>query len=61
MTPQVIGLRVAGTIFGLMCCVNLLRLVTQFRVVIGGHKIPIWPNIIGFVITGGLCLWLWTL
>jgi hypothetical protein len=61
MNSQILGLRVAGTIFGLICLAHLLRLVTQLEVSVGGYQIPLWSSVGGFVIGGGLCLWLWKL
>jgi len=61
MKSQILGLRVAGSIFGLMCLAQLLRLATQVQVFIGGHQIPLWPSAVGVVIAGGLSLWLWKL
>jgi hypothetical protein len=59
-SPQ-FGLRVAGTIFGLVCLAHLVRLLLQFRVMLGSHPVPVWMNGIGFVVTGFLAYWLWCL
>jgi hypothetical protein len=59
MKTQILGLRVAGTIFGLMCLAQLVRLATRAEVVVGSHPIPLWASAIAVVIAGGLCLWLW--
>ena len=61
MNSQVVGLRVAGAIFGLISLGHLLRLLTQVEVLVAGHPIPLWLNAIGFVFAGGLSLWLWKL
>ena len=61
MKSQVIGLRVGGTICGLVCCGHLVRLVAQFEVTVGGHPIPFWASVVACLITGGLSLWLWKL
>jgi hypothetical protein len=61
MNSQILGLRVAGTIFGVVCCAQLLRLVTQSEVSIEGYQIPLWPSAVACVIAGGLCFWLWKL
>ena len=61
MKSQILGLRVAGTIFGLMCLAQLLRLATQVQVLVGGYQIPLWPSAVGLVIAGGLSVWLWKL
>jgi hypothetical protein len=61
MNSQIFGLRVAGTIFGLMCLAQLLRLVTRAEVYVASHQIPLWPSALGVVIAGGLSLWMWKL
>jgi hypothetical protein len=61
MNAQILGLRVAGTIFGAASGAHLLRLATHSEVIIGGYQLPLWPSVAGFVIAGGLCLWLWKL
>jgi hypothetical protein len=61
MNLQTLGLRVAGTVFGVVSAVHLLRLVTRADVVIAGWPMPLWMNVAGCVITAGLCAWLWRL
>jgi hypothetical protein len=61
MKSQILGLRVAGAIFGLMCLIQLSRLVTRAEVFIAGYRMPLWPSALAVVIAGGLSLWLWKL
>jgi hypothetical protein len=61
MKSQILGLRVAGTIFGLMCLAQLLRLATRAEVVVAGNQLPLWASALAAVIAGGLSLWLWKL
>ena len=61
MNSQILGLKVAGFIFGLMCLAQLLRLVIRPEVLIEGHHLPLWPSGLAFLILGGLCLWMWKL
>ena len=61
MHSQIIGLRVAGIIFGLLALAQLLRLVLQPPIVIAGHPMPLWPSVVAFLVLGRLCLWLLTL
>jgi hypothetical protein len=61
MNSQMVGLRVAGTIFGLVCLAQLLRLVTRAEVFVAGYQVPLWPSAVGVVIAGGLSLWTWKL
>jgi hypothetical protein len=42
MNSQVLGLRVASIIFGLMSLAQLLRLVIQPEVLVAGHQMPYW-------------------
>jgi hypothetical protein len=61
MSSQVLGLRVASIIFGLMSLAQLFRLVIQPEVLVAGHRMPLWPSVLALVILGGLSLWLWKL
>jgi len=61
MKSTILGLRVAGTVFALVCLVQLFRLVKQVEVIAGSHRVPFWLSAVAFVITGGLSLWLWKL
>lgn len=61
MKSRTLGLRVASTVFALVCVAQLLRLANQIEVVAAGHRIPFWPSAVALVITGGLSLWLWKL
>jgi hypothetical protein len=59
MNSQILGLRVAGTVFGLMGLGQFLRLVIRPEVFIGGYRFPLWPSALAFVILAGLSFWLW--
>jgi hypothetical protein len=61
MNSQILRLRVASIIFGLMSLAQLLRLVIQPEVLVAGHRMPLWPSVLALVILGGLSLWLWKL
>ena len=61
MNSPLVGLRVAGTIFGLMCAGQLLRLATQAPITIAGFAVPVGLSAIGFVLMGLLSLWMWRL
>jgi hypothetical protein len=54
---KVIYLRLTGTIFGVICCLHLLRLIFQWQVVIAGWIVPLWLSWFGLAATGALCLW----
>ena len=61
MNSQVVGLRVAAVIFGLVCLAQLTRLVTGAEVLVAGYAVPLWPNAVAAVIAGGLSVWMWKL
>jgi hypothetical protein len=61
MRSRIMGLRVAGTIFGLVSLAQLLRLVTKTEVIVGDYQIPLGPSALAAVIAGILSLWMWNL
>jgi hypothetical protein len=52
---------VAGIVFALVCVGHLLRIITQVDVLIAGQQMPVWVNVVGVLIAGGLSLWMWRL
>lgn len=58
MNSQILGLKIAGFVFGLMCLAQLLRLVLRPEVLVAGHQVPLWPSALAFVILGGLSFWM---
>lgn len=61
MNSNAIGLRTAATIFGIVCIIQVIRLVTHANVVVNGHAIPLWPSAFAALVAGGLSFWLWRL
>lgn len=61
MNSQIMGLRVASIVFGLLCLAQLTRLVIRPEVLVAGHHLPLWPSGLAFVILAGLSLWMWNL
>ncbi|MGH8554030.1 MAG: hypothetical protein ACREUD_00365 [Gammaproteobacteria bacterium] len=61
MKAQIIGLRVASAVFGLMALAQLVRLVIRPDVLVAGYPMPLWPSALAFVILSGLSLWMWIL
>jgi hypothetical protein len=61
MNSQILGLRIASIIFGLMSLAQLLRLLIQPEVLVAGNQLPLWPSALAFVVLGGLSIWLWKL
>ena len=61
MNSQILGLRVASIVFGLMSVAQLVRLIIRPEVLVAGHLMPLWPSTLAFVFLGGLSFWLWKL
>jgi len=61
INSKILGLRVAGAIFGIVAILHILRVVTGLSIVIAGWMLPIWMNVLGFAGSGLLCVWLWLL
>lgn len=61
MSSRVLGLRVAGTIFGIVCIAHIWRLVSHSAVLIAGNPIPTWPSVLGAIVSGALSIWMWRL
>ena len=59
MKNKTFALKIAGTIFGLVAILHLLRLITDVSVEIGGWLLPMWVNMLGLMVTIVLCFWLW--
>ncbi|MEI6174051.1 MAG: hypothetical protein WCR01_09885 [Bacteroidota bacterium] len=61
INSKILGLRVSGTIFGIVAMLHFLRVATGVPMVIAGWMLPTWVNVIGFAGSGLLCVWLWLL
>ena len=61
MNSQIIGLRVAGVIFGLMGLGQLARLLIRPEILVAGYQMPLWPSMLAVVILGVLSFWMWKL
>ena len=61
MKSKHIALRVAGTVFAIVCLAQLLRVVLRVSVVIGGQDIPAWMSGVAVLISGVLSIWMWRL
>ena len=52
--------KIASIFFGIITLIHLLRLTFHHPdIVVGGYQVPIWISVIGFVITGIMCIGLW--
>jgi hypothetical protein len=58
MKSKNMALRVAGCIFGIVAILHLIRIITGAMVIIASHSLPIWANVMGFLVTGFLSGWL---
>ncbi|HKE46156.1 MAG TPA: hypothetical protein VKB41_16595 [Steroidobacteraceae bacterium] len=61
MSSRVTGLRVAGTIFAIVCIAHIWRLVAHAAILVAGYPIPTWPSILGAIVAGFLSVWMWRL
>jgi hypothetical protein len=61
INSKILGLRVAGSIFGIVGVLHLLRIITGVSVIIDGWLLPVWVNVIGLIGTTVLCVWFWLL
>ncbi|MFH1688013.1 MAG: hypothetical protein ABIE70_10915 [bacterium] len=50
-------LRISGSIFGVVACLHIIRLVMGWPVEIGGWSFPVWLSWLGLPAAGGLALW----
>ena len=60
MNSQILGLRVASAAFGLICFAHLLRIIIRVQIFVGHIYIYRWMSAVAAVVTGLLCVWLWT-
>jgi hypothetical protein len=61
MKSQIMGLKIAGTLFILVALAHVARLVLGWTVQLGGHYFgPRW-SIAAIVVTAAVGIWLWML
>lgn len=61
MNSKNFGLRIAGSIFGIVAVLHLLRIVSGIQVLVGDFSVPVWLNWMGLFGGGILCIWFWRL
>lgn len=61
MKSQLLGLRVAAAVFGLLSLAHLVRLVIRPEILVAGYVLPWWPSLPAMILLGGLSVWLWSL
>jgi len=61
MNSRINGLRVASVVFGLMFLGQLVRLLSQLKVMVGSVAVPLWCSGVALVFLGVLSFWLWRL
>jgi hypothetical protein len=54
------ALIVAGSIFVIVAMLHLVRLILKFPVILGHWEVPMFMSVIGLLIAGALCLWMFT-
>ncbi len=52
------GLRVACAVFGLVCLLQLARLLAGAEVTVDGHMVPLWASGVACLIAGALSAWM---
>lgn len=60
MSAQIVALRVASAVFGMMCLAQLTRMLIfpQLEVLVGGYHMPLWPSAAAAILAG-LSFWMW--
>ncbi len=61
MNSQILGLRVASVVFGVICLGQLFRILLNLQVLVAGHIVARRWSAVAVVLTAALCVWLWTL
>lgn len=61
MTSRVLGLRVGGTLFGIIAIAQLWRVLSGVEVLVAGSLMPVWPSVVAAIIGLVMCFWLWGL
>ena len=61
MNSAAFGLRVASLIFALVALLQLIRFLTQAKVSIGSHTIPVWISALLALFAAALSFWMWQL
>lgn len=56
-----VALKLAGTIFGILCVAHVWRVFIGLRVVVGNYAVPLSLSVIAAVVSGALSLWMWRL
>jgi len=51
--------RVAAVIFGTICVLHVVRLITRTPVVIGAWSVPLSLSGLAGLVSGGLAWWMW--
>jgi hypothetical protein len=44
-----------------MSVAQLLRLVIRPEILVAGHRLPLWPSALAFVVLSSLSFWMWKL
>ncbi len=52
------ALLVAGLILSVETLLHLSRLYFDFSIIIGGYSLPLWVDVVGFIVNGSLSYWM---
>lgn len=55
-----LALRVAATIFGLVCLGHVWRILAGAEVQIAGRPFPLWVSAVAAVVSAVLTIWMWS-
>lgn len=61
MNSQIVGLRVASVIFGVVGLAHLLRILFRIQLVVGDWYVQRRWNAVAVLLCAVLCTWLWRL
>ena len=53
-----LALKAEGTVFLLVSVMHLLRVLLKFELIVAGYSVPVWLNMVGFVLSLLLSLWM---
>jgi len=53
-----LALKAAGAIFLLVSVMHLMRVILKFELIVAGYSVPVWFNLVGFVLSLLLSLWM---
>lgn len=61
MNSQIVGLRTASVLAGLIGLGHLIRLLMQLHLVVGTRQIPLWFSGVTVIVAAVVSWWMWRL